>query len=122
MLCFGVSAVLPMNAAYAQDVPVVLNDTGEDACGTGQIVGLNPKGDGFLAVRSGPGKGFAQIDKLHNADRVAICDSDGDWIGIVYGKEECTYSSPVGETQNGPYSGPCRSGWVFGRYVELIAG
>lgn len=37
------------------DVPVMITPGGGDACANGEIVGLDPKGDGFLSVRSGPG-------------------------------------------------------------------
>ena len=110
-------------AALAQDgVPVMLDDQGEDACGTGIVTGLNPAGDNYLTVRSGPGSDYAGIDRLEPDTLVAMCDSDGDWIGIVYGGDECRGGSPAAVTQNGPYEGPCGSGWVFGQYVQLLAG
>ena len=106
----------------AQEVPVMLNDTGEDACGTGIVEGLDPNGDGFLAVRTGPGTEYSQVNSVFNGDYVAICDSSGDWFGIVYGYDGCTGGSPVGDTQNGPYSGPCLAGWVHSNYVQFLAG
>jgi hypothetical protein len=39
------------------DVPILIGGNDKlDACGsTGEVVGLDPKGDGFLSVQSGPG-------------------------------------------------------------------
>ena len=108
--------------ALAQDVPVMLNDEGEDACGTGRVQGLNPQGDGFLAVRRGPSTDYGQIGSLRNGDFVSICDSKGGWVGIVYGDEGCIGGSPEADTQNGPYAGPCLSGWTSKRYIEFLAG
>ena len=109
-------------AVAQQGVPVMLNDQGEDACGTGMVSGLDPAGDNFLAVRSGPGTDHPEIDRLSPDTMVAMCDSSGGWVGIVYGGEECTGGSPAAVTQNGPYEGPCGSGWAFGQYVRLLAG
>lgn len=43
------------------------------------VVGLNPAGDGFLALRAGPGTGHARIGELHNGDAAylgAPCRTD----------------------------------------------
>ena len=36
----------------------------------GVVKSLNPNGDGFLAVRSGPGNGNAMVDKIHNGQAI----------------------------------------------------
>lgn len=54
MLCFGVSLICPINTAYAQGMPVVLNDTCEDASGTGQIAGSISKAMAFLLSEASP--------------------------------------------------------------------
>ena len=64
-------------AATAQDaptrpqVPVIIGgETSYDACGgNGVVVGLDPNGDGFLAVKSGPGLSHPRIDKLYKGFR-----------------------------------------------------
>ena len=122
MLVLAATLVASVEPALAQDVPVMLNDEGEDACGTGRVRGLNPQGDGFLAVRRGPSTDYGQIGSLRNGDFVSICDSKGGWFGIVYGDEGCIGGSPEAETQNGPYAGPCLSGWTSKRYIEFLAG
>lgn len=94
-----------------------------DACLTlGVVTGLNPNGDGFLAVRSGPDTHFKRIDKLSNGQYVYFCDQRNDWIGVVYTKAEgdCGVSSPVSKRQ--PYQGPCKAGWVHSKYVKAVAG
>ena len=105
-------------------VPVVIgSDSISDACsGVGVVKGLNPSGDGFLAVRDGPGAAFARIDKLHNGERVYLCVESGSWYGIVYTKtgQTCNVSTPWRESS--PYTGPCRSGWVHKRWIGLFAG
>ena len=110
-------------------VPVVVGDVPEhDACGQwGRIEGLNPKGDGYVSVRTAPTTRAAEVTRLKNDDGVFICDvsEDGEWIGVVYddpqhGDDFCNVSSPVDHLQ--PYSGPCQSGWVYSKYVNAIAG
>lgn len=102
---------------------VVGGDPDFDACGSsGEIVGLDPSGDGFLSVRSRPnGK---EIDRLFNGQFVYVCQDSGSWMGIVYpepGQDtgECYVSTPWNTRM--PYTGPCRYGWVFSKYVGVIA-
>jgi hypothetical protein len=97
-----------------------------DACGSsGTVEGLNPHGDGFLAVKAGPGVNFERIDKLYNGMQVYICGEQGDWFAIVYSQtgswsERCNVSTPWPRAM--PYTGPCRSGWVHRRWVGSLAG
>ncbi len=103
------------------DIPVMIDSGGEDLdpCSLAEVRGLDPRGDGFLAVRGEPNGNGAIRDKLHNGDKVWYCDEAGKWVGIVYGKN-CGVSSPVNPPK--PYSGSCKSGWVFGKWVTVIAG
>ena len=107
-------------------VPVMAGKVPDlDACMTlGEVSGLNPEGDGFLAVRTGPGEGHQMVDKLNEGRRVYICDERGPWVGIVYSNEPvddgCGVTSPW--EAPGPYTGPCRSGWVAARWIRNIAG
>jgi hypothetical protein len=109
------------------DTPVVIGGNDEmDACyGTGVIVGLDPKGDGFLSVRSGPGgKPYREIDRRYNGQQVQLCAEKGPWLAIVYDPsgslEPCGVRSPWPVRQ--AYTGPCRYGWVHSRYVKLTSG
>lgn len=55
------------------------------ACfGTAEVMGLNPNGDGFLAVRTGPGSDYEMIAKIHNGDIIGIYDKSGDWYAISF--------------------------------------
>ena len=119
--------LLNLTAEKAHDPPripvVVQSDPNLDACfGVGVVKGLNPHHEGFLAVRGGPSVRFAPIDKLHNEERVYLCTESGDWYGIVYTKtsQDCNVSTPW--LRPAPYKGPCRSGWVYKRWIELLAG
>ncbi len=114
-------SVQPM-AGSGVDV-MIGGDPNYDACGSlGVVAGLNPQGDNFLAVRSGPGTKYDQIDSLFSGNEVFLCDQRGRWHGIVYGTPgaDCGVSSPVAGHQ--AYFGSCRSGWVFDRYIRVIAG
>jgi hypothetical protein len=89
-----------------------------DACDSiGMVAGLDPYGDGFLAVRDGPSSEYRKIDELHNGDQVILCDQRGDWYGVVYSRSsrDCGVSSPI--SRRIAYSGPCQSGWVFEKYI-----
>lgn len=105
-------------------VPVMVGGVAElDACGGfGEVRGLNPRGDSFLAVRAGPGSKYPMIDRLYNGNQVYFCDKHGEWIGIVYGEpaKDCGVSSPLPRRQ--PYQGPCQSGWAHRNWLVLIAG
>lgn len=114
----------PANAQGMQPVEVG-GDPELDACvSVGRIVGLDPKGDNFLAVREGAGSTRREVDRLGAGDLVAICDGRGPWLGVVYPAQgtrtDCGVSSP--QPERTPYGGPCRSGWVHGRFVDVVAG
>ena len=105
---------------------IVGSDDNLDACPSlGEVSGLKPKGDGFLAVRSGASTKYALLDKLHKGQKVFICSSseDGNWYGVVYSHgevDDCGVTSPVNTAQ--PYKGKCKSGWVNAHWIKLLAG
>ena len=114
------------STAFAQTrVPIMIEGSEYDPCGSGIVVGLDPSGDGWLAVKAGPDLQSARIDKLYNGQRVYICAFAGEWIGIVYqsrsdAEETCGVTTPWPETM--PYTGPCRWGWAHRRWIKIIAG
>ncbi len=117
----------PLAQAQAQTVvPVEIGGDGDaDACASlGRIVRLDPAGDNVLSVRAGPGTRQRELDRLNAAALVTVCDERGAWLGVVYappGAEiDCGLSSP--QEMRLPYRGPCRSGWVHRRFVDIIAG
>ncbi|MDE4914779.1 hypothetical protein [Methylobacterium sp. 092160098-2] len=107
------------------DVPIVIGGSEKfDAClGAGHVVGLDPQGDGFLSVRSGPGgKPYAELDRLFNGNEVAICDEKGPWLGVVYGPRSMDCNTGTPWPTRMPYTGPCKAGWIHSRYVKVTAG
>ena len=126
-LCFlsGLMLVLSASSASARDVPVMAGgDATADACpATGEVVGLDPNGDGFLSVRSGPGgRPFVEADRVFNGQRLSVCEARGAWLGVVYDPRgaDCGLGTPRSVRQ--PYTGPCHVGWVSSRYVTMLAG
>jgi hypothetical protein len=130
---FAILASLAMLIAFsagAQDarirpVPIVVGgDPDMAACGSvGKVEGLDPRGDGFLAVKAAPSFKAPRIDKIYNGQMVTICPGDnGDWYGIIYGppKQDCNVTKP--RSRAGPYTGPCRWGWAHKRWINAYAG
>ncbi|WP_083240404.1 SH3 domain-containing protein [Methyloceanibacter methanicus] len=127
---FGVTAALALSSlsmtALAQqpEIPVLAGGEADfDACGSqGVVRGLDPSGDGFLAVRSGPSSKHAVLDRVYNGAILNLCDQRGRWLGVVYSHEtmDCGVGTPW--PRRDAYSGPCRSGWVFRKYVADYAG
>lgn len=87
------SFVLALTLTLASSIAVaqldveftILEDEQAAGCLASIVTGLNPNGDGFLAVRSGPGTDYRKIDELRNGDVVRTCARNGPWIGIYYG-------------------------------------
>jgi hypothetical protein len=121
----GASAAAAEEARVRPVVPVMITaNENSDVCGNGLVRGLDPQGDGFLAVKAGPGLGYKRIDKLYNGEQVYLCGFKGDWFAIVYTKRgdgsACNVTTPWPRSM--PYTGPCRSGWAHRRWIEVIAG
>lgn len=108
-------------ASQPLDVPVMEHADGGDydTCSLGQVAGLKAGGDGFLAVRTGPGSDYTMIDKVYNGDKVWIFDQVGGWLGVVYGVDfvEC---SPIQKDR--PVAKQGKKGWVHKNWVREIAG
>jgi precorrin isomerase len=116
-------------AAIRPQVPVIIEHSleGYAPCAYGVVHNLDPKGDGFLAVKAGPGLHYERIDKLSNGKEVIICDQKGVWHAIVYTKnrqEDAMRYCNVEENRRKkdlPYTGPCRSGWAHQRWIKQIS-
>lgn len=106
--------------------PVVIGGDGTtDACpAVARIVGLRRDGDNFLSVRVGPGPKHREADRLGPAAQVHVCEHKGDWTSIVYAPAGRTLDCGVSAALpvRTIYRGPCRSGWVHRRFVNVIAG
>jgi hypothetical protein len=83
-------------------------------------------GENYLAVRERPAPHAREVDRLGTATLVWLCEGAGDWQGIVYADGaiqdlgDCRVSSPVAQPR--PYDGPCKTGWVAARYLQLVTG
>jgi len=102
---------------------------GQTACQAVAVVANLPGTGGvndFLAVREAPTTRGTQIDKLGAGHPVVVCDQNdsGSWIGVVYQNDglpprgRCGVVDPVASARN--YSGPCQSGWVYSKYLEVV--
>ncbi|WP_350335660.1 SH3 domain-containing protein [Coralliovum pocilloporae] len=118
-LLSALSFTLPA-AAQQLDVPVIEHADGDfDTCGLGQVKGLKANGDGFLAVRSGPGSSYKKLDELHNGDRVWLFDQKGKWLGVVYDVNQVD-CSPISEDR--PVRQKGKKGWIHSNWVKFLAG
>lgn len=96
------------------------------------VRGLKALGDGFLAVRSGPGTGFAERDRLGNGRTVTVFEQRGDWAGIVYtlrpDNDVAAVATACGFDETAAramaarktYDGPCAWGWVNRRWLVAL--
>ena len=101
------------------DVPI-LEHAGDGQmanCMSSMVSGLQADGDGFLAVRSGPGTQHQKIDELHNGDIVIIFESRGEWAGVVYRTSNVRCSSTT--TRPVTYE---KKGWVHTNWLKPVAG
>lgn len=123
-LCVAAQAAVPV----MPEVPVMVGgDSEQDACGGAyQVVHLNPRGDNFVSLRSRPSTSGRELARLRSGQVGFLCDSSSDhqWQGVVYalpGKDmDCGVGTPIARKR--AYRGPCASGWVASRFLELVAG
>lgn len=105
--------------AAGLDVPIHVHaGDGQAAdCMTSRVSGLNPHGDNFLSVRSGPAGSFRELDRLHNGEVVTIYEMHGAWAGVVYRTVNPACYSPVTR----PITLP-RKGWISTKWLVDVAG
>ncbi|WP_299868660.1 SH3 domain-containing protein [uncultured Hoeflea sp.] len=116
--------VLVLNSAPAKaqqlDVPVMEYASDDlDTCAYGKVAGLKADGDGFLAVRSGPGSNYKKLDEVHNGEELWLFEEKGDWVGVMYQAPEIS-CSPTDVDRPVPHKG--KKGWVHKNWVEFLAG
>jgi hypothetical protein len=108
-----------VTASSALDVPVM--EEGGDGqmanCASSTVAGLKANGDGFLAVRSGPGAKYRKLDELHNGDEVVVFQNRGKWAGIVYRTPDATCHSTKTHAVTYP-----NKGWVNVKWLRPLAG
>lgn len=83
----------------------------------GRIVGVQPilrydhsRGEGYLAVRSGPGSGFEQVGEVYRGDEVAVHAREGNWFAVQCFGGQCL--EPL-------WGAPRPQGWVYGRFLRV---
>ncbi|WP_296606472.1 SH3 domain-containing protein [Roseibium sp.] len=109
-------------ASFATELKVPIMERasdGLDTCALGEVTDLKTGGDGFLAVRSGPGTEYEKIDEIFNGDRVWMFEQKGHWIGVAYGSDAIT-CSPI--SIDHPLDKPGKKGWVHENWIKIIAG
>jgi len=124
LLCVAAQAAAPI----MPEVPVMVGgDSEQDACGGAyQVVHLNPRGDNFVSLRSRPTTTGRELARLRSGQTGFLCDSSPNhqWQGVVYAPPgsdiDCGVGTPI--ARKSAYRGPCTSGWVSSRFLELIAG
>lgn len=108
-------------AAHANDLDVPVLEQGGDGqaanCWSAMVSGLKADGDGFLAVRSGPGSQYPKIDELHNGEIVIVFQNRGKWVGVVYRTPNATCHST--KTHPVPYE---KKGWIRTDWLKDVAG
>jgi hypothetical protein len=112
------------SAAAAQPsraVRIGISSDEADACGgSGEVSGLNPRGDNFLSVRAAPSARARELGRLRPGQVIRICERAGAWWGIIYGRTEDQDCGLNAVRRPRAYAGPCRSGWVAARYVRPL--
>lgn len=98
-----------------------------DACASYGKVAIKDGGAKAMArIKPNPSAQSRTVDTLSQNDPFFMCDVAGDggeWTGIIYSKDieiDCGAGSPVPAQHD--YTGPCRSGWISTKNVQLIAG
>ncbi len=97
-------------------------------CGLFIVAGLQADGDGFLAVRSGPGTQYPMIDKVYNGDYVVVYDDSNGWLGGIYGRGDAFLRGSdargcgfVGSGRR-PLPYPGKKGWMHSKWLRIVAG
>jgi uncharacterized protein YgiM (DUF1202 family) len=108
-----ITVVVALAAVLLAAAPALRATAGD--C-TGRVVGVQPlsrydhdAGNGFLAVRSGPGARHAQTGEVYAGDMVSVYDRRGEWYAVTCMEGACI----------NPLWGPATpSGWVHRKFVR----
>ena len=84
---------------------------------TGFVTGVRPlsaynhaAGNGFLAVRAGPGSDYAQFSELYLGDEISVWERQGGWYYVA-----CM----AGRCENPLWGEANPRGWVYGKYLSI---
>jgi len=83
---------------------------------TGIVVGVraisqynHANGNGFLAVRSGPGSRYTQIGELYAGDEYWVAERRGNWVYV---------GCMSGRCENPLWGPPYPEGWSYAKYLS----
>ena len=120
LIVAGALSVTSIALANDLDVPVT-EEAGDGQmanCSSAMVSGLKANGDGFLAVRSGPGSQYRKIDELHDGETVLDFDRHGKWAGIVYRSPNAHCHSISTKRHPVTYE---KKGWVHTKWLKPVA-
>lgn len=125
MIAIASLAAAASAASAQRPRPVMVGGGGSnvDVCpASGEVRGLNPRGDNFLSVRAAPNLRAREVGRLRSGEEVIVCDNTGDkkWWGVISVRRPGQDCGLVPASRPRPYAGPCRSGWVSARYLKVI--
>lgn len=107
--------------ADGNSAPTSASELTRLSCAEGSVHGLDPSGDGFLAVRKEPASSSRMVDKLVNGDSVYVCGARGGWMRVVYPlASECL--GKLGSRNEGATPIRCSSGWAHGHWINRPRG
>jgi uncharacterized protein YgiM (DUF1202 family) len=93
---------------------------GLDLCNYARV--KQPQSSSYLNVRSGPGTQFRKLDQLPTGTVVYVCDEQGDWVNIFYGKADTPCGVVLRQGLNAKKAQDCKSGWANRKWIEIISG
>lgn len=119
-LLLAAGTILPSLAAAQQARPSVPVRVGGDwefaACAErGTINGTEARGD-LVPVNSTPTPSQRPIGRLPVGTTVYMCDTNGTFVGVVWGETDCGLGEPI--ERRAAYTGACSSGWVHNRSID----
>jgi len=83
---------------------------------------INLKKGTYVSVRSGPGMKYKPLDYLKNNTIIYICDEDGEWNKVFYSDGEGPCNGEVTSGLDVNIAVLCKSGWVHGKFIDVISG
>ncbi|MBJ3763319.1 SH3 domain-containing protein [Maribius pontilimi] len=123
---FSACLLILAHSAAAADLDVPITEMAGDGraatCAGSIVAGLDPAGDGFLAVRSGPGTNYRKIDELRNGDVVNVFEGVGPWVGVTYGRVSDGWPDPCANTGPARRVRDSQKGWIHSNWLEDLAG
>lgn len=113
----GAVSVLGRAALASVVLGMALASAGSAGTCEAKVVGVRPlsqydhaAGNGYLAVRSGPGSGYAQIGEVYLGDWSIVFEKRGNWYRIACYQGRCM--QPL-------WGQASPEGWAYGKYLDV---